>query len=99
MEIAFRTNKLQKAAEKAAEAARLWGVEVARKYIQRIRVIYAMPEFEKLKEFPALKTHELKGNRKGEWAIALTGQWRLIVVPSNDGMSLQVKEVSNHYGD
>lgn len=99
MEVDFRNNKLQKAYEKSARAAKLWGAEVARRYIQRIDSIYSMPTFEDVKALRSLRTHPLKGGRKSEWAITLTGQWRLIVVPSKDGTSLLVVEVTNHYGN
>ncbi len=80
-------------------AIRLWGPEVGQRYVERITSIDVMPSFEDAKALRAWHTHELTGNRKGEWAITIIGKWRLIVVPSDDGLSLQVKEVSNHYGD
>ena len=27
--------------------------------------------------FPELKPHQLKGNRKGDWSLAVSGNWRI----------------------
>ena len=46
------------------------------------------------------KFHPLEGNRKGEYAISLTGFYRLII--TNDGEIFdiaRIEEVSKHYGD
>lgn len=99
MDIAFRTNRLQKAYDDDAVAIRRWGPEVGKRYIDRVDRIYAMPNFDGVQAIHAWNTHELTGNYAGLWAISLTGQWRLIVIPSEDGESLSVEEVTNHYGD
>ena len=31
-----------------------------------------------LSPFPNLKPHPLKGNRKGDWSLKITGNWRII---------------------
>jgi proteic killer suppression protein len=49
---------------------------------------------------PTLDFHPLKGNRKGQYALTLTGYWRLII--TNDGEIFdiaKIEEVSDHYGD
>ncbi len=30
-----------------------------------------------LGQFPGFKLHPLKGERKGEWAVGITGSWRI----------------------
>jgi len=72
---------------------------VARKYISRVNAIYAAQDFDDIKRFRAFDPHELKGQRAGEWALALTKRSRLIVIPSEDGETVTIKEVTKHYGD
>ena len=45
-----------------------------------------------------MRLHPLKGSRKEEFSIYLTGKWRLIVTKGGED-SVIIKEVSNHYGD
>jgi plasmid maintenance system killer protein len=97
--IVFRTAKLRRAYEEVDRAIRLWGWEVAPKYISRVNAIYAAQNFDVIKRIRAFDPHELKGQRAGEWALALTRRWRLIVIPSEDGETVTIKEVTKHYGD
>lgn len=46
----------------------------------------------------SLRLHQLRGDRAGELAIRLTGQWRLVFRLA-DGDGVIVEEVSAHYGD
>lgn len=98
MRIVFRTRKLCQAYEEVDRAIRLWGADVAPKYISRVNAIYAAQNFDVIKRIRAFDPHELKGQRAGEWALALTRRWRLIVIPSEGGEAVTVKEVTKHYG-
>ena len=98
MRVIFRSKRLCQAYEEVNRAIRLWGSDVAEKYIQRVDVIYAAPNFDEIKRLQAFKAHQLKGQRVGEWALALTKRWRLIVIPSEDGETVTIKEVTKHYG-
>jgi proteic killer suppression protein len=100
LKISFRTKKLQKQYEKSIEAEKAYGQQVARKYILRVNTLKAARNFNELYTLPGLNFHPLKGNRKGEYAIKLTGFWRLII--TNDGGTFdiaKIEEVSDHYGD
>ena len=99
MRIVFRTRKLGRAYEEVDRAIRLWGSDVAPKYISRVNAIYAARNFEDIKCFRAFEAHPLKDQRAGEWALALTKRPRLIVIPSEDGETVTIKEVTKHYGD
>lgn len=46
-----------------------------------------------------MRLHPLKGSKRGELSIYLTGQWRLIVEKGDTEEQIVVKEVNNHYGD
>ena len=99
-EISFKTKKLQKQYEKSVEAEKTYGQRVARRFISRINTLKKVTDFNELYTLPGWNFHPLKGNRKGEFAITLTGYWRLII--TNDGNTYdiaKIEEVSDHYGD
>ncbi|MCB4745349.1 MAG: type II toxin-antitoxin system RelE/ParE family toxin, partial [Sulfurovum sp.] len=73
MEIQFRTKKLEKQYLDHREASRAYGQQVAKRYIMRINIIKAAKCFDDLYAIPTLKFHPLEGNRKGEFAVTLTG--------------------------
>lgn len=100
MEIRFKTKKLQKQYEKNLEADKAYGAQVARKYISRINTLKQARSFNELYDLPGWKFHPLKGNREGEYAIKLTGFWRLIITDDGDTFNIaKIEEVSDHYGD
>jgi proteic killer suppression protein len=55
---------------------------------------------EDLFRMPPLRFHPLKGDREGQFALTLIDRFRLIVsFPDQDRKTVQVEEVSAHYGD
>lgn len=100
MYISFRTRQLEKCYLSQQAGIREWGPEVACRFVQRVNVLHAIREVNDLRAFPQLNFHELKGNRKGQYAINLTGFWRLIFTLAGDNpVIIKVQEVSKHYGD
>jgi len=98
--IRFRTNTLQKQYEESAIAFTAYGKQVGRKYIQRINIIKKSKNIDELSSIRALKCHPLKGKRKGEWAIKLTGFYRLIFTLHGEKLEIaRIEEVSKHYDD
>lgn len=79
MQVTFATNRLEDASVSLSEANRLFGVPIGRKYIQRLAVLRATDKFNQLYGHRALRLHPLKGNRAGQYAITLTGNYRLVV--------------------
>jgi proteic killer suppression protein len=55
--------------------------------VERIRdILTALAVTEKLRDLPALpgwRLHPLKGDRKGQWSITVTGNWRITFEISN----------------
>lgn len=98
MEVDFATNRLRRCYESSSLGERAWGKDVARKYIQRIDIIYAADSFPDLFAIRALKLHPLHGPHQGRFGITLQGRRRLVVTPI-DGKAVRVEEVTNHYGD
>ena len=81
-------------------AVRAFGDEVARRYIQRINIIKATRSANDLHKLPGLRFHALTGKRQGQYAINLTGFYRLIVTLQGTKLEVvQIEEVSKHYGD
>ena len=100
MKIRFKTKKLEKQYLNSKEATKAYGQQVAKRYILRINIIKKAKCFDDLYAIPSLKFHPLEGNRKGEFAVKLTGFYRLII--TNDGETFdiaRIEEVSKHYGD
>ncbi len=100
MEIRFKTKSLQKQYEFSNEAFKAYGEQVGRKYIQRINIIKKSRNIEELKSIRTLRCHPLKGDRKGEWSIILTGFYRLIFTLHGENLEIaRIEEVSKHYDD
>jgi proteic killer suppression protein len=100
LEVRFKTNKLQKQYENSKDAVKAYGLDVAKKYIQRVDILKSAKSFDDLSKIPQLKFHPLTGNRKGEFAISLTGFYRLIITNDGDTFDIaKIEEVSKHYDD
>lgn len=99
MEVAFKTNRLRRCYEESATAIRRWGRSVARKYITRINELYALEDFRQAYSVRSMRLHPLKGAKRGELSIYLTGRWRLIVAKGPTEEHVTILEVSNHYDD
>lgn len=98
MELDFASNRLNDAAISLSEASRLFGVPIGRKYIQRLAILRAVEKFSQLYGFQALRLHPLKGNRTGQYAITLTGNYRLIVEKIRED-KINIMEVEDYHGD
>ena len=100
MEVRFRTNTLQKQYEKSENATAAYGKQVGRKYIQRINIIKKSKNIDELISIHTLRCHSLKGKRKGEWTLNLTGFYRLIFTLHGENLEIaRIEEVSKHYDD
>jgi proteic killer suppression protein len=100
VEIAFRTKALQRQYEESSLAVRAYGEHVAHKYIQRIGLIKQVRDIGELQKLPGLHCHPLKGDRAGQWAVKLTGFYRLIFTLEGDRLEIAlIEEVSKHYDD
>ena len=100
MEVIFRSRKLEKEYRQHNKGVKAYGLEVARKYIQRINIIKQARDIEELMNLPALNCHPLKGNRHGQYAVKPTGFCSLIFTLMGDALEIaHIEEVSKHYGD
>ncbi len=100
MEVTFRTRKLEREYRKSAAAIKAYGQKVARKYIERINIIKGARDIDELTILPGLRCHPLKGDRQGQFAVNLTGFYRLIFTLHGDALEIaNIEEVSKHYDD
>ena len=100
MEVRFKTKRLQKQYENHKVAEKDYDKQVAKRYIQRVIILKSAKSFEDLYKIPQLKFHPLTGNRDGEFAISLTGFYRLIITNDGDAFDIaKIEEVSKHYDD
>lgn len=97
MYLVFSSKHLEEASLSFSEATRLFGVPVARKYIQRLVVLRATDKFSELYGHRALRLHLLKGNRAGQYAITLTGNFRLIIERLKEDM-IRIIDVEDYHG-
>jgi len=77
MEISFQTNKLKKQLSNASEIKRAFGVN-AKRVATRMDDITSSPNLAVLIQIPAADCHLLTGDRKGEWAVSISGNFRMI---------------------
>lgn len=98
MKIEFSSNRLAAASVSLSEASRLFGVPIGRKYIQRLAVLRAMDKFTELFGHRALWLHPLKGNRTGQYAMALTGNYRLIIEKVQED-KVRIMDVEDYHGN
>ena len=98
MDIEFASNRLAIASLSLSEATRLFGAPVGRKYIQRLAILRTVDKFAQLYGHRTLRLHHLKGNRVGQFAITLTGNYRLILERINEE-TVRILDVEDYHGD
>jgi len=81
MEIEFRNKHLRRLCEQDRYAVQELGADCAKKLQGRIADLQSVND---VLELPAGKPHPLKGDRKGQYAIELTGGKRLVIIPANN---------------
>ena len=98
MEITFRTRQLERCYLHFQFAVRTFGDVVARKYVERVTIIKLSRSIDDLKKLSGLRCHQLTGDRAGQWAVNLTGFYRLIFTLEGERLEIaRIEEVSKHY--
>ena len=110
MEISFKSRKLEKQLTDPKEMAKSFG-QLARKVNQRLKDLADADNLAIIKSIPAARCHELTGNRKGEIAVDVSGNYRLIFEPNHDPIpkkadgglnweevtSIQIKDIQDYH--
>ena len=83
MELSFSNRKLEKQLTDPRELTRTFG-QLARKVNQRIMDLSDSRNLAMMRMIPAARCHELSGDRKGELAVDVSGNFRLLFVPDHN---------------
>ncbi|CAN7744080.1 killer suppression protein HigA [Pseudorhodoferax sp. LjRoot39] len=81
MEIRFQDKRLRELCEKKAAATKKLGDAGARKLQTRLADLMAAA---RVSDLVAGNPHPLKGDRLGQFAVDLSGGWRLVFAAAND---------------
>jgi len=77
MEIEYGNSRIKKKLSSASEIKKAFG-NMAKAMSRRMDDIRASPNLKVLMQLPAAACHALTGDRKGEWAVTISGNHRLI---------------------
>lgn len=80
MNITFKDKKLENCANNDSKGKKALGAKQHESFKKRLDQIAAATTLEDLRNAPG-KFHELTGDRKGEWACHLDGNYRLVFEP------------------
>ena len=88
MNIEFKSHKLKKSVESPEAIKKHYGAN-AKKVNQRLEELKSAPNLSELRNIPAAYYHELKQNRKGQLAVAVSGNNRIIFEPYHNPVPLK----------
>lgn len=71
---------------------------IGRRYVQRLGIIRATDHFRELYGHRALRLHPLRGDRSGQYGIALSANFRLILQRITEE-KVRVLDVEDYHGD
>lgn len=83
VEISYKTRKIEKQLTNPKERVKSFG-KLANKVIQRLEELANVDNLAIMKTLPAANCHELRGNRKGELAVDISRNYRMIFEPNHD---------------
>jgi len=83
VKINFKTRKLEKQLTDPKTILKKFGT-IARKVTQRMDDLRAAETLEIMRSIPAAECHELKNNRKGQLAISISKNYRIIFEPNHN---------------
>lgn len=85
VEISYKSRKLERQLTDPKEMVKSFG-QLARKVNQRLKDLGDADNLATMKTLVASNCHELKGERKGELAVDISVNYRLIFEPKHDPM-------------
>lgn len=78
LEITYKSSKLRKVCTDSSVARKEYNFEMAQKIAQRMSQLIAADSIEMLIKFQIGRCHQLKGDRKGQFAMDLVHPYRLV---------------------
>lgn len=91
MEITYSSKKLERICTNASVAKKKYGSDMSEKIQMRIDEINAAVNVEMMIQFHIGRCHELKGNRKRQYAVDLIHPYRLVF--SKIGQEIQIANI------
>lgn len=83
MEISYKNRKLEKQLTDPREMVKSFG-QLAVKIKLRLKNLKDADNLAIMRSIPAARCHELTGDRKGELAVDVSGNYRMIFEPNHD---------------
>ena len=83
MEISYRSRKLEKRLTDPEEMSKSFG-QMERKINQRLKDLASADNLAIMRTMPAARCHELSGDRQGELAVDVSGNYRMVFEPNHD---------------
>lgn len=105
MEIKYLNERFEKLINNYGELKKKYGEDIAYKLQKRLVEIDSAANLSIMKSGPPHYRHKLTGNRKEYFAIDITRQFKLIILPVNGNYKeslstvtvIKITEISNHY--
>lgn len=100
MNITYSSNKIRKNLSSPSEIQKTFGT-MAKKVQSRLDDIIASPNLKVLMQIPAANCHALSGKRAGEWALDISGNYRMIFeinhdpIPKKENGEIETIEVTD----
>lgn len=110
MDISYKSRKLEKQLTDPRVMAKSFGL-LARKVNQRLKDLTDADNLAIIRTIPAARCHELTGDRKGDLAVDISGNYRMIFKPLHDPIpkmddgslnweevtKIQIKEIEDYH--
>lgn len=96
MEIGYATRDLERLCTNERRMQKHLGAQVAKTLKLRIAELRYVQEMKDLL-LGTGKWEELKADRAGQWSARLTANWRLIVEPANDSITVTIIEIIDYH--
>lgn len=80
MDLTYKSKELQRYAEDEKYSLKKLGAILSKNYTMRITALLSAETLEAVRYLPG-NYHELTGDRKGQWACNLSGNYRLVFEP------------------
>ena len=88
MEITYKTKSLKKVYNNIKEAKKKYNKQIAEKLFMRINQLQNIKNLDDFSKIRSARLHPLKGERKDQFGINLTGKFRLIIKANTDEVEL-----------
>lgn len=88
MQISYKNRKLEKSVKDAGAIIKNYGTQ-AKLVSKRLKELTAAPDLSDFKHIPQANCHELKHNRKGELAVDVSGNHRIVFIPEHEPLPLK----------